>query len=155
MKNNLSISKILVCFIAILSMTLVACKNYEERIIDRLNNLADKVEKDGSKWNYNQWSDALAELDDIRFNMKDCEFTAQQLQEVGKAEGRLTVAFLTEGAKVLGEEFTNFLNEAGSFMQGFREGLEESSGLENLKNIESTMEEEFNNLMNEINSEQE
>lgn len=101
-----------------------SCKPHEERVINRLDNLSEKVEKNGSKWNADQWADALEELEDIHYDMEDCEFTPEQLRTLGRVEGRLTVIIMTEGAKKLGDKFLSFMEGAGAFMKGYQEGVE-------------------------------
>lgn len=104
-----------------------SCKPHEERVMDRLDNLAEKVQKNGAKWNADQWADALEELEDIHYDMEDCEFTPQQLRALGRVEGKLTVIIMTEGAKKLGKELVPFLEGAGAFMKGYSEGVESMS----------------------------
>ena len=120
MKKNIFISSL----ILLVTFIFTSCKPHEERVMDRLDNLAEKVQKNGAKWNADQWADALEELEDIHYDMEDCEFTPQQLRALGRVEGKLTVIIMTEGAKKLGKELVPFLEGAGAFMKGYSEGVE-------------------------------
>ena len=148
--------------ILILSVTLIvtvfftSCKPHEERVMDRLDNLAEKVQKNGAKWNANQWADALEELEDIHYDMEDCEFTSQQLRALGRVEGKLTVIIMTEGAKKLGKELMPFLEGAGAFMKGYSEGVEsmEDYSEGEFEKLDSYINEEIEHLEKELNSEE-
>lgn len=123
MKKNIFISSL----ILLVTFFFISCKPHEERVMDRLDNLAEKVQKNGAKWNADQWADALEELEDIDDDMEDCEFTPQQLRALGRVKGKLTVIIMTEGAKKLGKELVPFLEGAGAFMKGYSEGVESMS----------------------------
>ena len=110
-----------------ITFIMCSCKPHEERVMNRLDKLAEKVQKNGTKWDVDQWADALEELEDIHYDMEDCEFTPQQLRALGRVEGKLTVIIMTEGAKKLGKELVPFLEGAGAFMKGYSEGVESMS----------------------------
>lgn len=113
-------SLLMVC----MAVLFTGCKPHEERVMDRLNRLSEDIQKNSQKWDINQWADALAEIEDIHFDMEDCDFTPQQLRELGRIEGQLTVIVMTEGAKKLGEKLVPFIEGAGAFMKGYQEGAE-------------------------------
>lgn len=115
MKRLSLIISVIACFI------LCSCKTHEGRVLDRINNLTEKVEKNYNKWDVQQWQDALDELEDINHDMQDCEFSTDQKKEVEKAQGRLTAIIMTKGVEVLGEELTEFINGPGAFMDGFQQ----------------------------------
>lgn len=109
---------------ACMTVVLAGCKPHEERVMDRLDRLSEKIQKNGEKWGVNEWADALEELEDIHYDMEDCEFTPEQLRALGRVEGKLTVVIMTEGAKKLGDELIPFLEGTGAFMKGYKEGTE-------------------------------
>lgn len=115
-------------FIALMAISLGGCRPHEERVMDRLDRLSEDIQKNGEKWDADQWADALEELEDIHFDMEDCEFTPEQLRALGRVEGKLTVVIMTEGAKKLGEGLTTFMEGAGAFMKGYQEGAESMRG---------------------------
>ena len=73
--------------------------------------------------------------------MQDCEFTKEQLRELGKKEGKVSAILAKEGSKALGREFKNFLGNFGAFAKGFKEGAEEN-----------VSEEDFNEVGNDISN---
>ena len=118
--------KFLSVLLIFLSFALCGCMRHEDRVLSRLNNLAEKVEKNGPKWNAKQWINALDEFEDIHYDMSDCKFSTDQQHEVDRAEGRLTVMFMQEGVKKIGEELGIFIEGPGAFMQGYQEGANEA-----------------------------
>lgn len=128
-----------------------SCKPHEERVVDRLNNLAEKIQKNGEKWDYDQWLDALEELEDIHYDMEDCEFTPEQLRYLGRVEGKLTVIIRTEGSKKLGNSLVSFMEGAGAFMKGFQEGtasMQDYSDKE-MENLSEHLDEEMERIQKE------
>ena len=152
MKKNIR----LIYIVLLVSFFVCSCKPHEERVMDRLNNLAEKVQKNGAKWNADQWADALEELEDIHYDMEDCEFTPQQLRALGRVEGKLTVIIMTEGAKKLGKELVPFLEGAGAFMKGYSEGVESMEDYSDgeFEKLDSYINEEMERIEQELNSEE-
>lgn len=120
------------------------CKSHEERVMDRLDRLEEDIRKNSDKWDMAQWADALEVIEDIHYEMEDCDFTPEQLRDLGRVEGRLTVIIMTEGAKKLGNELIPFLEGAGAFMKGYTEGTEsmQGYGVEELEELKESLKKE-------------
>lgn len=148
----MKINIVILTVILLSALFMNACKPHEERVMDRLDNLAEKVQKNGAKWNSDQWADALEELEDIHYDMEDCEFTPQQLRALGRVEGKLTVVIMTEGAKKLGQELVPFLEGAGAFMKGYSEGVEsmEDYSREQLEELGAQVQQEMERFNSEL-----
>lgn len=132
----------------IISFGLTSCQSKEEKVIDQLNKLAEKVEKNGANWDADQWEDALEDFQDIHQEMQNCEFTNEQLKELGEVEGRLTTVIMTEGTKAAGEGLGTFLQGAGAFMSGYEDGLLEGQQ-ENIEKAEEMVKGALDELMQE------
>lgn len=89
---------------------LVSCQSKEEQIISRLDNLCERIEKDGSEFEAEDWEEALKEYAQIHEEMQDCEFTEEELIELGKKEAELTSAFAKQGTKAIGTELSKILH---------------------------------------------
>lgn len=148
MKKFLSV----ICLAIVFSISLSSCKSKEERVIDQLNTLTEKVEKNSSTWDGEQWEKAMEDLEKIHQQMGDCEFTDEQLRTLGEVEGRLTTVIVSEGAKSIGKSVGSFLKGAGSYLKGFQEGVEEGSE-ESLEEIENYVNSALDKLMDK-NSDQ-
>lgn len=140
----------LTLFLMATTLFLGSCKAHEERVMDRLDNLAEKIQKNGEKWDADQWADALEELEDIHYDMEDCEFTPEQLRALGRVEGRLTMIIMTEGAKKLGEGLIPFIEGAGSFMKGYKEGAESAYDEKEWENIGNHVNTELDRISKEL-----
>ena len=137
--NKKRIQTIAVSMVILLSFT--ACESKEEKVIGRLNSLSERVEKGASNFDAEDWAEVFKNLEDIHADMETCEFTQDELREVGRADGRLTTVIAKEGAKVLGRDVSSFLKNLSSFVKGFQEG-----SMENFK------EEDFSDLRDQIMS---
>lgn len=137
--NKKRIQTIAVSMVMLLSFT--ACESKEEKVIGRLNSLSERVEKGASNFDAEDWAEVFKNLEEIHADMETCEFTQDELREVGRADGRLTTVIAKEGAKVLGRDVSSFLKNFSSFVKGFQEG-----SMENFK------EEDFSDLGDQIMS---
>ena len=123
------------------ALCLTSCKSREEKVINKLDNLSERIERNRSKFDAEDQEEAIEDFADIHEEMQDCEFTKEQLRELGKKEGKVSAIIAKEGSKALGREFKNFLGNFGAFAKGFKEGAEEN-----------VSEEDFNEVGNDISN---
>ena len=69
-------------------LSLASCKSREEKTIDRLENLSERVEENGDKFDVEEWNGIMKELEDISDDIDDCNFTSNQRKEVGRLQTR-------------------------------------------------------------------
>ena len=112
---------------------LVSCQSQEDQVINRLDNLAERIEQNGSKYDVEDWSDALEELADIDDDIQKCDFTKEQLKDLGRVEGKLFAIIMNEGSKAIGETFSEAISYFSSYASGFKEGVEENLNEDDLK----------------------
>ena len=129
---------------------LSSCKPKEERVIDRINNLSEKIEKHGESWDADDWADALEELQDIHADIEECDFTKEQLRKLGKVEGKLMGVIATEGAKSLQSTTESFFESAGSYIQGFKKGLQESFDPTSIEDLDEQVTSQLQELEKEL-----
>lgn len=120
-------------------LTLSSCASKEEKAINKLDRLSERIEKDGSKFDGDDWEEALEELADIHEELQDCDLTQEQLRELGKKEGRLYAVIAKEGSKVLGKHFKNVFGSMGSFVSGLKEGAEENFSEDDANEMENAI----------------
>lgn len=106
-------------------LCLASCQSKEEKVISDLNGLSEYIEKNGQDFDARDWKEVLEEWENIHQEMEECEFTKKQLQEVGRADGKLTAVFAKEGAKAFGRNFFSILEDFSLFAEGFQEGVME------------------------------
>lgn len=134
MKTIIRIAAIAACTIA-----LTSCKSKEEKVVSRLDSLSERIEKNGHKFDTEDWEEALEDLEDIHEDMEDCEFSIEELKKIGKADGRLSAIIAKEGAKALGRDFSSVLKSFSSFAKGFQEGAMENYSEDDFKELEDQM----------------
>ena len=122
----------------IVTFVLTSCKSKEEKVIDQLNNLTVQIEKKSDKWNSEDWQNAFKKVEEIHNEMSECDFSNEQLQELGEVEGRLTSLILKNGLPALGGELGSMIDGAGSFVNGFQDGIK-GGAKESLEEIESSL----------------
>ena len=98
---------------------LTSCQSREERTIDRLESLSERVEENGDKYDVEEWNGIMKELEDICDDIEDCDFTSKQKQEVGRLQAKFYKSILKNGPKV----FSGALSSFGSYANGLQEGL--------------------------------
>lgn len=112
--------------IAIAIFTLASCQSREEKVISKLDSLSERIEKDGSNFDADDWEEAIKDYTKIHEEMQDCEFTKEQLHELGKKEGKVSIILAKECSKALGKDFMNYIGSFGAFAKGFKEGVEDN-----------------------------
>ena len=107
-------------------LSLTSCKSNEEKVINNLERLSERIEKHSNEFDAYDWEEALEDLADIHEDIQDCDFTNEQLKELGKVEGKLSAIIAKEGSKALGHSLSDVIKSFGSFASGFKEGVEEN-----------------------------
>lgn len=143
MTRKLSFS---IFYFFLLCFMLASCKTKEEDVIGKLDRLAERIDKNGSRFDADDWEEAIEELADIHEEMEDCDFTREQLVEFGRKEGQLTVILAKEGSKALGNAFFDFIGNFGAFTRGFVEGAERAYDKEEFEQIGRDFDQKMNNL---------
>lgn len=109
---------------AILGLATTSCaKMQAKHQISRLESLVERVEKQGNDLSRQQWSQVKAEYDEICAKMKQYEYTAEQLQEIGRLKGRFYAACTKNALNAAGGWFNDFIEQAGGVINGFLDGL--------------------------------
>lgn len=132
------------------ALCLTSCKSREEKVINKLDNLSERIERNGSKFDAEDWEEAIEDFADIHEEMQDCEFTKEQLRELGKKEGKVSAIIAKEGSKALGREFKNFLGNFGAFAKGFKEGAEENVNEDDFNKVENDISNALQEFENQL-----
>lgn len=120
---------------ATILLSFASCKSREEKVISRLESLSERIDKKGHTFDAEDWAEAFEDLEDIHEDMEDCEFSREELKEIGRADGRLTAIIAKEGAKSLGHDASIFLKNFSSFVKGFQEGAQENINEEDFNDV--------------------
>lgn len=104
-----------------------SCQTKEERVINKFESLAERVNKNSETFSDKDWEGVLAEYEAIHKEAKECEFSDEQLREFGRVEGLLSGVMAIEGSKKLGRDLGKYVNKGKQVVEGFFEGISESS----------------------------
>jgi aldehyde:ferredoxin oxidoreductase len=124
-----------IAVLAAIFLSFSSCKSNEEKVISKIERLSERIDKNGHKFTAEDWVEAFEDLEDIHEEMEYCEFTREELMEVGRADGRLTAIITKEGAKSLSRNVSSFLKDFSSYFKGFQEGVSEDFSKEDLDEI--------------------
>ena len=102
-----------------------SCQTKEERLINKFESLAERVDKNSESFSDKDWEEVLAEYEALHDEAAGCEFTNEQLREFGRADGFLTGVITREGSKKLGRDLGKYINEGKQVIKGFIEGFSE------------------------------
>ncbi|MBR5051685.1 MAG: hypothetical protein IKW91_00495 [Bacteroidaceae bacterium] len=117
---------------------LTSCQSKEERAINKLEQLSERIEKNGDKYDMEEWSGIMKELEAINDDIDDCKFTSEQLEEVGRLQAKFYKVIMKNGSSL----FSGALSSFGSYAKGFKEGLMDGDFDEN------DLKEQFGDLEN-------
>ena len=115
---------------------LTSCQSKEERTINKLEQLSERIEKNGEDYDVEEWNGIMKELESIHEDIGECDLTSQQMKEVGRIEAKLYKTIMKNGSKL----FSGALSSFGSYAKGFKEGLMDEDFDEN------GLEEQFDEL---------
>ncbi len=131
-------------------LCLTSCQSQEEKVINKLNNLSERIEKNCDSYNADDWEKVVEEWSAIHESLADCDFTTEQLKEISIAEGKLSSIILSKGAKAAGNGIINAISNFGSFANGLKEGLENIDNEKELEEIGEGIEDEINKAVQSL-----
>ena len=118
---------------------------------DRLENLLEKVEKNGNSFNDEEWESVFNELDCIENEIDKKNYSKEELREIGRLKGRLLGCITKTALGDMQEQLTGLSAILTGGLVGFLEAFDidvdnyELSD-EELENIEMRLEDEILNI---------
>lgn len=118
---------------------------------DRLENLLEKVEKNGNSFNEEEWESVFNELDCIENEIDKKNYSKEELREIGRLKGRLLGCITKTALGDMQEQLTGLSAILTGGLVGFLEAFDidvdnyELSD-EELENIEMRLEDEILNI---------
>ncbi len=119
----------LLFFSAFLSVVM-SCQTKEERVIADLEKLAIQIEQRAETYSDEDWQMVIDKYKKIHRESMDCDFTEEQLKELGRVEGKLTTVIAKEGSKKISRDVKDLVKDGKSVVEGFLQGLSESVDIE-------------------------
>ena len=131
--------------VAVLALSLASCaKMQAKHQMHSLESLIEKVEKHGDSFTQQDWAEVRQEYDEICTKMNQCEYTDEELQEIGRLKGRFYAACAKKAFGNAGGLLNGLINQFGGAIDGFMEGL---SGPEDEKAKEEANQEETDEIL--------
>ena len=107
---------------------MTSCQTKEEKVINKLKALAERVESKADSFTESQWENIYSEFESLQTQTKECEFTTEQLKEVAKAEAELTAAIAKQKAKEVGNDIKGAIEDGKEVLNGIFDGIKEGLG---------------------------
>ena len=108
-----------------LMFALVSCQSREERTISDLRSIAEKIENKSDVMTTEDWSKLEKEFEAVIEKAKDCEFTDEQLKEIGRLEAKITVEITKQAGKNLGKGLKDLFNMGKGLIEGISDELKD------------------------------
>ena len=114
--------------LGLLLFTVTACQTKEEKVIKKINNLAERVDQKADTYTDAEWDKLIADFENLQKQATECDFNKEQLKEFAKAEAKLTTAIAKHGAKKLGNDLNDLINEGKEMLDTVVDGIKEGLG---------------------------
>ena len=146
----MSIKKIHLFALVFVALFISSCQSQEEKAIDKLDTLVERVEKNGNDYSADDWKAVVKDLEAINKEMENYDYSKEELKEIGRKEGRIMVMMTHEAAKYLKNNYQSILEGVGSFAKGIKEEVESELDEEKMEQIGDDIEKGLNNIMNDL-----
>ena len=104
-----------------------SCKSKEERVLDQLQGMSERIEKKGDSMSSEDWEKLYKEYSDIHAKIvnEEYDFTDEQMRELGRVEGKLGKAFVKHSMSDFGKATEDIIKKGSEFLKGVLESDEE------------------------------
>jgi hypothetical protein len=143
-------------FFLVLVMTIVllftSCDSLKAKYqVRELRSLVEYVSEEGASLSKDEWSEVFDEYELIVNNMELYTYTAEQMDEINKLKGRFYSVAVKNGIKTAGKKIGDMFHNAGNFLEGFVQGVQENSD-EIVESVEDKLE-EIEEALDDVNLE--
>ena len=111
--------------VSTLLCVLCSCQSKEEQVISGLEKLATQIDQRADSFTDKDWESIMAKYEELHEQSMECDFTKDQLKELGRVEGKLTTIFAKEGSKKIGRDIKKFIDGGKAVIDGFLQGVDE------------------------------
>ena len=123
-----AIQLLTVCLI-VAFMSSCQTQTKEEKVISKMKALAERVESNTETYNDAEWDKVTNEFEALQKEAKECDFTTEQLKDLAKVEAELTAAIAKQGAKRVGSDIKDAIEEGKEALEGVFDGIKEGLGV--------------------------
>ncbi len=108
---------------------MTSCQSKEEKLIDQMNALADRVENQTESFTDEEWEAINYEHQMLQERAKECDFTPEQRTAFAKAEAELDAAIVKQRAKEAGNGLKDAIQQGKDVFNGIIDGVKEGLGI--------------------------
>jgi endonuclease I len=117
--------KVLTVCLLVAFMSSCQTQTQEQKIISKMKALAERVENNKETYSDAEWEKVINEFDALQQQAKECEFSKEQLKDLTKVEAELTAAIAKQGAKRVGSDIKDAIDEGKEMLNGVIDGIKE------------------------------
>ena len=122
-----AIQVLTVCLI-VAFMSSCQTQTKEEKVIGKMKALAERVESNDKAYTDAEWDKVINEFEALQQEAKECDFTMEQRKDLTKVEAELTAAIAKQGAKRIGSDIKDAIEEGKEVLEGVFDGIKEGLG---------------------------
>ena len=96
-----------------------ACSSYSTSA--EFSGIADELEQNSQTYTDDDWAGIISQYESIVESMQGCEYSDEELQEIGRQQGRC-LAYITKGYALLAaKKGAGYLNQLKGLVEGFEQ----------------------------------
>ncbi len=120
--------KVLTMCLLVAFMSSCQTQTQEQKVISKMQALAERVENNKDTYSDAEWDKVINEFNALQQQAKECEFSKEQLKDLAKVEAELTAAIAKQGAKRVGSDIKDAIDEGKEVLNGVIDGIKEGIG---------------------------
>ena len=120
--------KVLTACLLVAFMSSCQTQTQEQKVITKMQALAERVESNKETYSDAEWDKVINEFNALQQQAKECEFSKEQLKDLAKVEAELTAAIAKQGAKRVGSDIKDAIDEGKEMLNGVIDGIKEGIG---------------------------
>ena len=120
--------KVLTACLLVAFMSSCQTQTQEQKVITKMQALAERVESNKETYSDAEWDKVINEFNALQQQAKECEFSKEQLKDLAKVEAELTAAIAKQGAKRVGSDIKDAIDEGKEVLNGVIDGIKEGIG---------------------------
>lgn len=107
---------------------MTSCQTKEEKVINRMNALAERIENQTESFTDEEWDVINSDFEMLKAQAEECNFTSEQRTAYAKAEAEVTAAILKQRAKEVGNGIREAFDQGKDMFNGIIDGIKEGLG---------------------------
>ena len=115
---------VIACFLA---CVIVSCQSKEERTISKFQAISEQLEQKGDQMTEADWDKLTADYSKLIEDVKTCNFTSEQQEQIGKLEAKIALQMVKQKGKDFGKGLKDLFKKGKGIVEGAIDELKEGS----------------------------